>query len=160
MTAHEFLRGFGAAGFGEQAIFAPTHDWLDARFAQLLFIHFDDIARRAHAPGSHDDPDAPMPELKQIIHRLLRAAAIIAHRVIEIPLREIIVDDDHWIFRRGKVGEERMTVAVAQAQHAIHETPLEQLDVLAILDELLGRLLEHDLESKLTRAITDPADQL
>ena len=66
-----------------------------------------------------------MPKLKQVVHRLLGARAIIADRVVQIPLREIIVHDDHRIFRSGEIGQEGVTIAIAQAKHAIHKSPLE-----------------------------------
>src|SRR5262249_40159501 len=101
-----------------------------------------------------------MTELKQIVHHLLGPGAIVAGRMIQLPLLKMVVHDQRWIPAVLEFFEIMVAVIGAQAKHAIDVSALEYLDMLAFLDKLGLGLLEHDLVPQFSRPIADTADQL
>jgi hypothetical protein len=107
-----------------------------------------------------DQRDLPVAQLEQVVHDLLGAAAVVAHHVVQRERARVVVHHDERVALFLEVLQEPMAVVEAKAQDAVHEASFEELDVLALLDEVGLGLLEHDLVAELSRTVANAAHQL
>jgi len=115
MPAENLLSRIGAAFFGEASISAPRLHRLDARGTELLFIYVHAVHRGLNFRRGIDKPDRPVTQRQQIIHHLIRAVAIVADDVIQIPLFEIVVHHDQWKTAILELCKKRMAIIAASA---------------------------------------------
>src|SRR6185437_10452982 len=159
MAAENLVGRFVAAGFGELPVDDQPLAGTRAMLGHRRAIDRNDIPHVPPAGRRHNQPDFPVPELKEIVHRLLCAGMIIATHEIQIAAFEFVIDHNDWMPRRLKFVDETVMVAEAKQQRPGRPAVVDHHDVPPAADIFRADPLEEYVVSHRRRLLGYAADQ-